>query len=97
MSINMISHPRQCAGCNNLILTNEEVEHFGIDQLEYVCEMVEDGEFIPNCEENTAYSGGSYERVKQGFEQSPHEEYVNKLCADIYKANIKTIKYKKTP
>ncbi len=73
----MIIHPRQCAGCNNLILTNEEVKYHHIDQLEYVCEMIEDGEFVKNCEENTMYSGGSYEREKQGFKKSPYEEYLN--------------------
>ncbi len=79
---NTISHPRQCVGCENLIVANDEPQHWEITELEYVCQMnsdiEDDGAFIKNCEENTAYSGGSYEREKKGFKETPYEEFLNK-------------------
>ncbi len=88
-----LSHPRQCAGCENLVIVNDEPTQWTIAELEYVCEMnsdpENDGAFIKNCCENTAYSGGSFEREKQGLTETPYEEYLNQANA-AYEEEIET-------
>ncbi len=72
---NTISHPRQCVGCCNLISVNGAND---INDIEYVCQTAKEGDFFQDCEENTAYSGGSFDRQQKGLTETPYEEFLNK-------------------
>ncbi len=72
---NTISHPRQCAGCQNLITTDDDSSY--IDAINYVCQMVEDGEFIAECKENTAYTTGYHEGDYPKSEWEQRRDIIN--------------------
>ncbi len=72
---NTISYPRQCVGCNHRITVNDDSSY--IDDIEYVCEIGPDGEFIAECRENTAYTTGYHEGDYPKSEEEQRREIVN--------------------
>ncbi len=56
--LNMICHPKQCTGCNDLVCVDDCRD---INSMEYFCQQSANSEFFQDCKMNLSYTTGYFE------------------------------------